>query len=90
MHYAFKFLPMFFCFNALFIFPHLCIYLYFVYNIALDMSYMNHSRFPPTPPPVYYYTKIHIMPARIILDICKPGCFVSDLLTEIKNNGGSH
>ena len=54
------------------------------------MSYMNHSRFPPTPPPVYYYTKIHIMPARIISDICKPGCFVSDLLTEIKNNGGSH
>ena len=50
----------------------------------------HHSRFPPTPPPVYYYTKIHIMPARIILDICKPGCFVSDLLTEIKYNGGSH
>ena len=67
------------------------VYIYFVYNIALDISYMNHSRFTPTPPPpVYYYTKIHIMPARIIFDICKPGCFVSDLLTEIKNNGGSH
>ena len=24
------------------------------------------------------------MPARIILDICKTGCFVSDLLTEKK------
>ena len=54
------------------------------------MSYMNNSRFPSTPPPVLYNTKIHIMHARIILDICKPGCFVSDLLTEIKNNGGGH
>ena len=54
------------------------------------MSYMNHSRFPSYPPPVLYNTKIHIMPARIILDICKPGCFVSDLLTEIKNTGGGH
>ena len=54
------------------------------------MSYMNHSRFPSTPPPVLYNTKFHIMPARISLDICKPGCFVSDLLTEIKNNGGGH
>ena len=66
------------------------VYIYLVYNIALNMSYMNHSRFPSTPPPVLYYTKIHIMPARIILDFCKPGCFVSDLLTEIKNNGGGH
>ena len=53
---------------------------------------MNHSRFPstPPPPPIFYNTIIHIMPARIIIDICKPRCFVSDLLTEIKNNGGSH
>ena len=36
------------------------------------MSHMNHSRFPSTPPPVLYNTKIHIMPARIILNICKP------------------
>ena len=66
------------------------VYIYLVYNIALNMSYTNHSRFPSTPPPVLYNTKIHIMPARIILDICKLGCFVSDLLTEIKNNGGGH
>ena len=55
------------------------------------MSYRNHSRSPQPPhPPVLYNTKIHIMPARIILDICKPGCFVSDLLTETKNIGGGH
>ena len=90
MHYAFIFLPTYFCYNALFVFSYLCIYIYLVYNIALNMSYMNHSRFPSTPPPVLYNTKFHIMPARIILDICKPGCFVSDLLTEIKNNGGGH
>ena len=27
------------------------VYIYLVYNIALNMSYMNHSRFPSTPPP---------------------------------------
>ena len=55
------------------------------------LSSLQHEPFTlplnPPPPPVLYNTKIHIMPARIILDICKPGCFVSDLLTEIKNNG---
>ena len=89
MHYAFIFLPLIFVImHCLFFLTY--VYIYLVYNIALNMSYMNHSRFPSTPPPVLYNTKIHIMPARIILDVCKPGCFVSELLTEIKNNGGGH